>query len=96
MQTRETRHAFFVPRAGLLLRILAASGGGYALCWALFSLLCAWLPFERATVWYLTGQLAPLPFACALLWAFAAATPGRALFWPLAGALLLSLPGWLQ
>lgn len=86
----------FAPHAVLVLRIAAAALGGYALCWALFYLLCAWLPFEKATVWYLTGQLAPLPFLGSLLWAFVTATPGRALLWSLAGALALTALGWLR
>lgn len=96
MLAKATLHAFFARHAGLFLRILAASAGGYALCWALFYLLCAWLPLARASVWYLTGQLAPLPFTLALLWAFLAETPGRALFWPFAGALALAVGGWLR
>lgn len=70
-----------MPRS-MLLRLVAAAIGGYALCWALFVALCVWLPFEKATVWYFTGQIAPLPFLGALLWAFIARTPLRALTWP--------------
>lgn len=79
----------------LALRLLAAVGGGYALCWALFHLLCAWLPYSRATVWYLTGQLAPLPFLAVLLASFAIRDAWRAVAWPLAGAALLALLGSL-
>lgn len=69
-------------RFDLPLRLCAATLGGYALCWSLFALLCAWLPFPKATVWYFTGQLAPLPFLVVLLWAFAAQGARRALLWP--------------
>ncbi|WP_305074241.1 hypothetical protein [Propionivibrio sp.] len=71
-------------RFDLPLRLGAATLGGYALCWSLFVLLCAWLPFSKATVWYFTGQLAPLPLLGVLLWAFAAHGAWRALLWPLA------------
>lgn len=85
------------PRRELGWRLAAAAGGGYALCWALFAALCAWLPLPRAGTWYFTGLLAPLPFLYAILWAFAAATPRRALAWPLGLAALLAalalLPG---
>lgn len=80
----------------LALRVLAATGGGYALCWALFTLLCAWLPWEKASIWYFTGQLAPLPFVGALLWAFVARSAWRALLWPLALAALFALAGALR
>lgn len=79
----------------LCLRILAAVLGGYALCWAIFYLLCTSLPYEKATVWYLTGQLAPLPFVGVLLWAFVCASPWRALGWPLVWAAAIALFGWL-
>ena len=81
--------------ARLCLRILAAALGGYALCWAIFYLLCSWLPYEKATVWYLTGQLAPLPFVGVLLWAFVIPSAGRALGWPLLWAAAIALLGWL-
>ena len=84
------------PKTDLPLRILAAVLGGYALCWAIFDLLCASLPFAKATVWYLTGQLAPLPFLTVLLWAFVASTPWRALSLPLLLAACIALPGVLS
>lgn len=86
------------PNRGLnlALRILGATLGGYALCWAIFELLCAWLPLERATVWYLTGQLAPLPFLGVLLWAFITPSAARALYAPLLLAAVIGLPGWLR
>lgn len=59
------------------MRILVAAIGGYGLCWSLFLALCAWLPYDKVTLWYLTGQLAPLPFLFALLAAFAARSIGR-------------------
>lgn len=62
-------------------RILVAAVGGYALCWSLFLALCAWLPYQKVTLWYLTGQLAPLPFLFALLAAFAARSAGRMAAW---------------
>ncbi len=83
-------------RTDLILRLVAASVGGYALCWTLFVALCAWLPYEKATVWYLTGQIAPLPFLGALLWAFVARSAWRALAWPFGLAVLASLAGWLR
>ena len=73
----------------VVIRVFAATIGGYALCWSMFSVLCAWLPFTKATVWYLTGQLAPLPLLGVLLWAFATAHIQRALLWPLALAACL-------
>ena len=77
-------------RAGdLLPRILAASLGGYALCWSLISLLCAWLPLSKASLWFFTGQLVPLPFVGVLLWAFAAARAWQALAYPLTLAAIL-------
>jgi hypothetical protein len=84
--------AFRPAAAGgrLALRITAAVLGGYALCWALFAALCAWLPWERASVWYLTGQLAPLPFLAVLLWVFAV-QGARQVLWPLALAAGLAL-----
>jgi len=77
-----------LARLDLPLRLVAAAGGGYALCWAMFVALGAWLPFSKATVWYFTGQIAPLPFLGALLWAFVAHTPQRALAWPFGLAVL--------
>lgn len=61
-----------------LPRILVAALGGYALCWALVSLLCAWLPMAKASRWFLTGQLVPIPMVAVLLWAFAARNLWRA------------------
>lgn len=81
--------------ARLCLRILAAAFGGYALCWAIFYSLCSWLPYEKATVWYLTGQLAPLPFVGVLLWAFVSRSAWRALGWPLLWAAAIALFGGL-
>ncbi len=78
-------------RSDLALRIAAATLGGYALCWSLITLLCAWLPLTKASVWYFTGQIAPAPLLCILLWAFAAKGAWRALFWPTALASVLSL-----
>ena len=73
----------------LLPRILAASLGGYALCWSLISLLCAWLPLSKPSLWFFTGQLVPLPFVGVLLWAFAASRAWQALAYPLALAATL-------
>lgn len=84
------------PKYDFLMRLSAASVGGYALCWSLFVLLCAYLPYEKATLWYLTGQIAPLPFLFALLWAFVAQSPLRALAWPFGLALLFAFAGWLR
>ena len=75
----------------LFVRILAATLGSYALCWSVLTQLCAWLPFAKATVWYFTTQLAPLPFLGGLLWAFAASDARRALSWPLAIAAVFQL-----
>jgi hypothetical protein len=75
----------------LLLRLVAASVGAYALCWSLFAALCVWLPWSRASIWYFTGQIAPLPLLGTLLWAFIAPTAQRALAWPLALTLILSI-----
>lgn len=83
------------PAGHLGLRLLAAAGGGYALCWALFELICTGLPYDRATLWYLTGQLAPLPLVGVLLWAFASPSPWRALAWPLAAAAAMAALGRL-
>jgi hypothetical protein len=79
--------------SGLALRLVAAVAGAYALCWTLFELVCAWLPASAATRWYVTGQIAPLPFVGVLLWAFVAPTPLRALAWPLGLAALCALAG---
>lgn len=88
---------FISPDTGrLCLRILAAALGGYALCWAIFYLLCAWLPYDKATRWYLTGQLAPLPFLGVLLWVFITASPWRALGLPLLWAAGIACLGWLK
>ena len=74
-----------------IVRITAAVGGGYALCWSLVVFLCAWLPLPKASLWYLTGQLVPLPLLATLLWAFVAKSAWRALLGPLtlAGAFFL-------
>ncbi|WP_150430103.1 hypothetical protein [Dechloromonas sp. CZR5] len=80
----------------LALRILVAASGGYALCWGLFVFLCAWLPYEKVTVWYLTGQLAPLPFVLVLLAAFAAGSAGRVAAWSFGLAGLLAGLGSLE
>jgi len=80
----------------LSLRLVAAAPGGYALCWALFELICAWLPASAATRWYVTGQIASMPFVGALLWAFVAPTPLRALVWPFGLAALCALAGALR
>lgn len=87
---------FSVPTGRLMLRIAAAVIGGYVMCWAIFDLLCAWLPFEKATLWYFTAQLAPLPFLLVLLWAFVARSAWRALAWPLGLAAGTAFLGWLR
>lgn len=94
-------HDSRAPRApcDLCWRLLAASVGGYALCWTLFVACCVWLPFGKATVWYLTAQFAPLPFVGVLLWAFASRSPARALAVPAALSLaagLVALAGGLR
>lgn len=78
------------PGRDLALRILLAATGGYALCWGLFVFLCAWLPYQKVTVWYLTGQLAPLPFLLVLLAAFAAGPAWRVAAWSFGLASLLA------
>lgn len=83
-----------LARLDLPLRLVAAAGGGYALCWALFVACSVWLPFSKATVWYFTGQIAPLPFLGALLWAFMARTPLRALAWPFGLAAVFAAAAW--
>ncbi len=80
----------------LSIRIAAAAFGGYALCWTFVVCLCAWLPFDKVTRWYLAGQLAPLPFLAALLWAFIAKTAWRAFIWPMAAAGGFALLGALR
>lgn len=76
------------PHLRLALRIALAAVGGYALCWGLFVLLCAWLPYQKVTVWYFLGQLAPLPFLIVLLAAFAVESIMRVAGWTFALALL--------
>lgn len=79
----------------MTLRLLTATLGGYALCWSLIAALCVWLPDDRVTLWYLTGQLVPVPLTAVLLWAFAARTVVQAVAWPLALAAGFALLGWL-
>lgn len=71
------------------IRILGATLGAYALCWALISFLCAWLALPKVSLWFLTGQLAPLPFLLALLWSFAVKKAWLALAAPLLLAAVL-------
>jgi len=59
-------------------RLLAASFGGYALTYAFTGTLALLLPVPRPDAVYISAMIAFLPFALAVLWAFAARSAGRA------------------
>lgn len=69
--------------SNLPVRILGATLGAYALCWALIHFLCVWLALPKVSLWFLTGQLAPLPLLLVLLWSFAVKKAWLALAAPL-------------
>ncbi len=79
----------------VLSRVLAAGLGGYAVAWALVFALGVWLPLARVSLWFLMGQILPVPLLLALLWAFAASSAARAWGWLLALATLLAGLGYL-
>lgn len=82
----------------LIGRILAAAVGGYSLAYAFAGTLALLLPVPRPDAVYISGMLAFLPFAGAVLWAFAARSALRAwmvlltLTAPCAAILLLGWP----
>lgn len=50
----------------VLSRVLAAGLGGYAAAWALVFALGVWLPLARVSLWFLMGQILPVPLLLAL------------------------------
>ena len=96
----ETPHSKKRPRQDnridLALRLISSTLGAYALCWAVIAALSAWLPLAKASVWFLTGQLVPLPFVAVVLGAFATRNATRALVIPLTLAAAFQLVAELR
>lgn len=77
--------------AGRLSRVVAAVLGGYGIA-ALLSLAILVLPIEQTQAVMTGMQLSFLAYAAAVVWVFAARTPGRAWAGLLCFALLLAGP----
>jgi hypothetical protein len=80
---------------GIVLRAAAAVLGGYGLAASAGMLLAAGLPAARLDA-AVAGLLASFPvYAAAVLWAFAARSPGRAWLWLAVPTALLAALTWL-
>lgn len=85
-------------RLGLLGRVLAALGGGYAFCWGLMALINAGgyalgLAFHDAES--LGAIIGFLVYLAVFLWAFAARSLPRVWIVLLAGGALMTAAAWL-
>jgi hypothetical protein len=83
------------PGLRLLSRVAAAIVGGYALASACAVFLAAVLPMSRAEA-VATGSMAAFAvYTGAVVWVFAASSPGRAWWGLLLPAAVLGAAGWL-
>lgn len=83
------------PWVGVLSRSLAAIFGGYALAASTGAFLAVALPIARSQAVLAGMLLAILVFACAALWAFAAASAWKAWAGILVPTALMALTTWL-
>jgi len=81
---------------GVVSRIAAAAGGGYALAAASAAWLSLVLPLTRVEATVTATLLSIVVYVCAVMWAFAARTAGRAWLGVLGPAAVLAVLVVLQ